>query len=603
MSYLDYNVSASLNASVSGIAIAEGMARADVNNAFRQVIADIALFRDDMLLRFSVDLEDYGGGPSKIAAQNSAAFAAAVAALPLGGVIRLARAGAVYKFSPSMTLATANIKLFAQSSTTVKWEVLGASVSGLSVTAAGFECENIKFSGPGVETFYTAGETLVSVTGSNGASKLDGLRFINCKFEDSGAYGLSVKWVKNIVLDGTGGGNSAYINIRFASCDSGRVYGGQIDVLDAVGTAGNAYGIVLDHDSTNYAAGPNQGLPTHPNAFCNDWVVDGLTVIGPKLWQAIDTHGCYNYTATNNRVYAAKFGIAATGGSGSASTYAGWQNIVTNNIIDTRMPDGTASGVVGVYGITMQGGATTANTEIIVSNNIIKGYTTQSINAAVYCKRALITGNIFADWAGVGIFAQVGVNNTAITGNLFGPPSAAGAEAVNMTGSGIFRATLSGNICEAATFTPTIGARLTMDATSRLMIGENMFDVCTSDYTVTTEGTCHGPGRPGVIKRTAVSGAITVDCSLSRIAPGVPLTIEFSALSGAVTSIDLQNAPIGALITLVNYDAASTVTYTRAVSALGGAVNWVGNQDDVLGLMRRGSGANSWTQLYQSANG
>lgn len=45
MALSDYNVSAALNTLISGINIAEGMARADTNNAIRQLMADIATAR------------------------------------------------------------------------------------------------------------------------------------------------------------------------------------------------------------------------------------------------------------------------------------------------------------------------------------------------------------------------------------------------------------------------------------------------------------------------------------------------------------------------------------------------------------------------------
>jgi len=42
MAISDYNTSAALNTSLSGINIGEGMSRADVNNAIRQLMADLA---------------------------------------------------------------------------------------------------------------------------------------------------------------------------------------------------------------------------------------------------------------------------------------------------------------------------------------------------------------------------------------------------------------------------------------------------------------------------------------------------------------------------------------------------------------------------------
>jgi len=85
MAIKDYNVSAILNASIGGTNIAEGAPAAGMNDAVRQLMADLAADRS----RLQTDVEVFGGGTG--VADNTAAIIAALAALHAagGGVLQL----------------------------------------------------------------------------------------------------------------------------------------------------------------------------------------------------------------------------------------------------------------------------------------------------------------------------------------------------------------------------------------------------------------------------------------------------------------------------------------------------------------------------------
>lgn len=86
MGITSYSTSASSNTAISGIAIGEGMARADVNNAIRQLIADIAAYKN--AITETKNIGDHGGVEGLVA-DNTAAFEAAVAALGSnGGIVK-----------------------------------------------------------------------------------------------------------------------------------------------------------------------------------------------------------------------------------------------------------------------------------------------------------------------------------------------------------------------------------------------------------------------------------------------------------------------------------------------------------------------------------
>ena len=76
MAIKDYSVSASLNTTISGINIAEGMARGDVNAAMRQQMADIAVWRKGLGVEQTSEHGAVGDG----VADDTAAITAAITA-------------------------------------------------------------------------------------------------------------------------------------------------------------------------------------------------------------------------------------------------------------------------------------------------------------------------------------------------------------------------------------------------------------------------------------------------------------------------------------------------------------------------------------------
>lgn len=549
-----------------------------------------------------VSLEDFGGGTAQTATENVAALTSAIAALPSGGVVTFETNGS-YPFSAT-SIAADNITLRGRGGTTLTWASLGAGVTGLAVTGNRFAAEGLIFSGPGAETTYTASAFLVTVIGASTSARLSGLRFTNCSWQNCGSTGLRAKWVDNIVIDTPRASNIAYAGLEFLSCDRGRIYGGTIDVRGAVGDSGNAYGVSLSHDNTNYSGDPLAGTPRAANPFCNDWVVDGVTVIGPKIWQGIDTHGCYNVTVTNCKVHAAARGIALTAGSNAAANYAGWRNKCIGNVVDINYPDDTASGAIPQEGITLNGGATFAQTDLVCTGNTVRGYgasTTYSIRMSAYCQRFVVSQNHIVDWQGIGIYCQTGTTDGLLSDNVFGEPAATAAECINITGADSPRMRIGGNlVAKGATRQPSIGVRFAVASSARILVDPNGFDLCSVSY-LSGVGVAHGPGLPGVVNVSG-SGAVTADCAIAALAPNVPITVEFSGLTGAITGVTLNNVPIGGQVVLVNKDATNSVTFTRAVSALAGGVNWVGDQYDTLRLMRQDIGVATFVELSRSSN-
>lgn len=564
---------------------------------------------EDRLSRV-VYLENFGGGTSKTAAQNTTALQNAIAALPAGGgSVLFGASRGTYNLN-ALTISRHDVTLGADGGTPTLAFPSITTGAGLLVTGNRVSMKGITTQGPGSAATYVGGQCVVAVRGSSTSSRVDGFKAINCKFSNSGMSGLQcifTDWVEIIDCSTT---ETAYIGIDIRSCNYVTHRGGTLNVLNAVGTSGNAYGVAYTHDSTNYNTNPNPGTPQATNPFCNVVLCDGVTVIGPKIWQAIDTHGAYNITVVNCKTFGAGRGISLTTGSGDAIQYAGWQNMACNNTVDTKLPDGTQpSGIVIADGLTIRGPTTgTAQWSLIVSNNIIRGYgiansvSAGPINASAGNRNYVITGNIIDDWAGAAIiFGGNGSGGAVIDGNIIGDnrnpaseSSGAGAcIALNNTLAG--KVVISNNVHNPNSGKEArwgIGGSGYNPSSPLIVMGINDFRSATAGLTNTNDFNLHGTGFPGAIQVSGVSGSITVDVSPGLLAPGIPLKVRFQSLTGPVTVTNFTGAMRNMNIIVENLDATNSVTITRNNAFLPGSVNAVLGQYDTICLARS---ATLWT--------
>ena len=337
---------------------------------------------------------------------------------------------------------------------------------------------------------------------------------------------------------------------------------------------------------------------------------DGVTIIGPKLWQAADTHGCYNCSLVRLKIYAAKMGISLPTGSGAAAGYAGYDNNVDDFTIDERLPDGTSSGVTGTYALTLDGpssGPTEGiefNKRLTISNGRVYGYgITGTTDSGVFrmtgsVQNIAITNVIVDNWAGT-VFSVGGKNtsgisisNSIIGGMKSAMVSQGGTETigyiVSITGmdtsgkisiNGIVHNPTNGNVAGSGVngsgFNPSVPS---------ILIGANDFSSALLQYGFNNYQV-HGVGAPGAILKTGVSGAVTVDMTPSLLSPGVPIVVRFSGLTGNVTSVTFTNMLKNQQVILMNDDTTYTVTMTRAAAVLAGGSNWVGSRYGTLHLI------------------
>lgn len=371
-----------------------------------------------MIAGATINALDYGVSTSGTAASNKTAIELAIAALPSGGVITIPKGA--YALSP-FTVASAGVTIQGEgpNSTSFTFATVGSNTNAVSITANNASIVGIKFIGPSSATFVS-NENCIQTNGTF-ATNQDGLTVLNCEIYNFGSYGITAEYTNNITISDNYIHNVGYGGVFFRSCITGWIQNNRISNITP-GLSANMYGITLSH--TDSPAPTSKTSSTH---FCY-----GINITGNELqninWEGIDAHGAYEVIVNNNKVYNTQKGIAISSSSGNSNNYAGWQNIISNNVIDARKKDGTTGDYMYAgYGININGysSANVQNQEkVIVSENIIfgKGILNDTNTGSIQAEGvfdALISNNIIDAWAGVGIL--LGNQTSAIVeGNLFG---------------------------------------------------------------------------------------------------------------------------------------------------------------------------------------
>ena len=112
-------------------------------------------------------------------------------------------------------------------------------------------------------------------------------------------------------------------------------------------------------------------------------------------------------------------------------------------------------------------------------------------------------------------------------------------------------------------------------------------------------GDIEDAGTSSVIPFKAVTGLTGSTTVSAPHNPTSRTTFKFSALAGATTLTNITGATVGDEVTLVNEDAANTVTMTRSNAVLAGGANCVLGQYDTLRMVFNDS---LWHEISRSAN-
>lgn len=495
--------------------------------------------------------------------------------------------------------------------TILEFASVGINENAISVNADNVIIDGITFVGP-TSAAFLAGENCIQTNGTFAAQR-NNLTVKNCEIYNFGSYGINAEYTNNVNIYDNYIHDVGYGGVFFRSCITGWIQNNRISNITP-GSSSNMYGITLSHTST-----PAPTSKTSSTHFCY-----GINVTGNEIqniaWEGIDAHGGYEIIVSENKVYNTKNGIAVASSSGDSLNYAGWQNIVSNNIVDARKKDGTTGDYMHLgYGININGysDANVQNQDkVIVSGNIVfgKGIVNSTNGGSIQAEgvyNAIISNNCVDSWAGVGII--LGSQTTAIVSeNMFGDCYATdGSDSVKQcvrwrTGAGELLLTNNAHYSNGGQvarygFYSAVTTVITNDGTNlALKTSGNSFNECSvaqmywSGSAISTDvGTFYNHPQLTVSSTTIDVSKITSSTAYVYLTADAPVTV--TGITGSSIA--------GQIITFVN-NSANAITITRSYAYLSGSANQVlTNAHDSI-VFISGPDNTSWTQISPTlANG
>ena len=542
---------------------------------------------------------------------NTTAIQAAIDSLTNGGTLFFPTG--TYR-SGSLTIGSNNIKFLMTDGTVLKFPTLGASTKAITVNANNFSIEGGKLQGPAASV-YVANENGIHMLGTSTSARKSGLRLVDVEITQFGGHGIYAQFVDDILLDSCKIHYCGYSGASFLSCNHGVATKNQFLNITP-GTVGNMYGITLTHDSTGYSSDPNVGTKLAANPFCWDWYV-GYNYVAYNAWEGIDCHGGYDITIDSNKVYATYGGIACSSSSGDAAAYAGANNVITNNVVDARNPNGSASGYENDnYGINLNGGSTLNHKNVVCKGNVvinhgILGNTNSGAIQAVYVQNASLTENIVQKWGGAAIVATAS-SSMVIDSNTFLElgGTAAGAEnaiMIETTTSLGNTFTITNNNMQANGGTAgLVGVRAEQITTLPYFAGNDFAAATSAGYIVPNDFLTSDLASP--IFRVAVDnagGGAAVNVNIAALSRYQIVRIDVTSSNALSEISNFTNGVYGQILHI--HSPSSTAFILNATAKrLSGGTAFTASQYDIITLLQTGDtsgvGGVFWTEISRSVN-
>lgn len=523
--------------------------------------------------------------------------------------------GGYYKLTGRVT-APAGTHIILQDGAELRWTATTANGSSFlgTIPRPGIEVmgDTFRLSGNGVlrgpaNGTFLSNECAIYAKGTSTNARLSGFVIEgDIEITGWGAQGILAQFLDDIriVGDGIYIHDVGYAGCEFLSCNHGRIKDVRVGSITP-GTSGNAYGVTLSHDSTNYSSDPNAGTKAATNPFCWDWVVENNTVYDVPLWAGLDAHGGYELKFANNRIYNCRHPLSIASGSGDAANYAGDNNqIIGNYATDHKLNGSPTSIATPGYAIVVSGGSTTKHSGVIVADNIldgfgdtIGGFTGVSSIRAQQVRSLLIARNIFRNWLGTAIYTSS--SDGIIEHNVFeGVNDATNSCCIFLdTTTGVW--ILSGNKHYPVTGTAAAqGVNINNTSNPRCVFDGNNFDYATAPYA----GSFTGASVRGIgdtIPQITVTGSPTsIDLSSLGRTPRVLVNVN---ATGSSTIGDITGTHIGQIIYLY-FPGLFTTTFDRSHAVLDAGANFVSTQYDTLTLLCVNSSGIKFVEIARCAN-
>lgn len=514
-----------------------------------------------------VNVLDYGAVGDD-ATSNTAALQAALDALTSGGTMYVPEG--IYR-SGALTVSNDNVEIAMEPGAVLKFNVLGSGAKAITISAENFSVRGGAIQGP-AGGVYVGNENGLHMIGASTASRKVGLTVIGTEISQFGAHGIYAQFVDSIAVENCNIHDCGYAGAMFLSCNHGTFTDNTVQTI-APGTSGDMYGISLTHDSTGYNSDPNAGTKQAANPFCWDWYVAGNHVEDID-WEGIDTHGGYEIRVIGNVVYATQRGIAVTGSSGDAINYAGWSNVVADNVVDARNSDGTTSGFENVgYGINLNGAATVTQKRVTCTGNVVlyKGVGSNANSGAIQAVSAqevVIADNSIDQWQGSAVLLTAA--GAVASDNFIGARSSAGdtiGYCFSDQGPTTRKLIITDNLHDPAAGTAAlVGFSQIAGATVRPVLTGNNFASATIPFSLSATGYCLGTD---VVPTITDTGSGT-DLDISALNGGNGVVLLNNASPRTINTF--TGAVAGQRVLFVNVGA-GTQTITRSQAALNGSAN------------------------------
>ena len=302
---------------------------------------------------------------------DRASIQAAIDATPVGGALFIPAPAVYYKvvgtlnITKAITIQGFNSQINQATANTVLINVTSNNVwlTGLNLQGVSGASNNINEIAIHISGVFNSGSSPTNISNIN----VD-----NCIIQNWGGYGILASYVMNVQFLLNRFYNINYTAIGLLSIITGTVSKNQIDTVNGVGQA-NCYGIYVSRNT-----GDTGELVSQP--FSSDLTVDGNTIRNIPKWEALDSHGSQRVTFSNNIIFNTFYGIAVGSSANSlgADTYGPIDTVVSGNIMDSSVTDG--SRVTGIYlqGIT---GVPAQRGTGAITGNTVRGYGTSTVSS------------------------------------------------------------------------------------------------------------------------------------------------------------------------------------------------------------------------------
>ncbi len=367
----------------------------------------------------TVDVRTYGASGNGVN-NDATAIQAAITATPSGGVLVIPPGTSFYKISSGLTVNKPMTIIGYGAEIGLRTNgVTAFTITANNVTLKGFKVTGNR------NNVANSLERGVYANGTSSTVPITGVTLVDLEISTFGFYGINLRKCEDVTITGCFVHDIFNSGISLWSIKRGRVQGNKVQRITGTDPNGSYYGIAITRDQT-------QTIVTDHRSY--DVLVADNYVSDNPVWDGLNTHGGVRLTFTRNVVVNCAVGIDIVNcpapPPGEVNAYAPIDVVVTDNIIDSTVTDGTAQNGITFAGaanildpIGAPGVVTVAEYATgVIRGNIINnhGQGVTNVYGAIYahtCRGVIIEGNVIKYPTPNGIVLLNNAQGVIITGN------------------------------------------------------------------------------------------------------------------------------------------------------------------------------------------